>query len=200
MSFKGLLNKVRPFFSSFLPFFLFLVVPAVVVASTGGDHGGGGGWEATDTYRVMNFVVLLALLIFLLRKPVSQFLGGRIKGIQEQLDDLEVKKKAAEQKLAEYNDRLAKLSEEEEQIIEQYRQQGKAAREKILEAAEASAAKLEEQARRTIDHEFNQAKKQLETEVLEKAIAKAEDKLRKGITEDDQRLLIDEYLNEVVKK
>jgi len=148
----------------------------------------------------MNFAVLLALLIFLLRKPAAQFLNGRIKGIQEQLEDLEEKKKAAEKKLADYNERLAKLTEESEQIIAQYKQQGEAAREKILQEAEAAATKLEAQARRTIEHEFNQAKKQLETEVLEKAIAKAEDKLKSRITDADQGKLIDEYLNEVVKK
>jgi len=36
--------------------------------------------------------------------------------------------------------------------------------------------------------------------VLEKALAKAEEKLKSRITEDDQSQLIDEYLNEVVKK
>ena len=203
MSLKVLLRKFRPFLINLLPLLLILM-PALVIAATGGDHGGGdgggGGWQATDTYRVMNFAVLLALLIFLLRKPAAQFLNGRIKGIQEQLEDLEEKKKAAEKKLADYNERLAKLTEESEQIIAQYKQQGEAAREKILQEAEAAAKKLEEQARRTIDHEFNQAKKQLETEVLEKAIAKAEDKLKSRITDADQGKLIDEYLNEVVKK
>ena len=203
MSLKVLLRKFRPFLINLLPLLLILM-PALVIASTGGDHGGGhgggGGWQATDTYRVMNFAVLLALLIFLLRKPAAQFLNGRIKGIQEQLEDLEEKKKAAEKKLADYNERLAKLTEESEQIIAQYKQQGEAAREKILQEAEAAATKLEAQARRTIEHEFNQAKKQLETEVLEKAIAKAEDKLKRRITDADQGKLIDEYLNEVVKK
>lgn len=200
MSLKVLLRKFRPFLISFLPLLLILVPTMVIAASGGGDHGNGGGWQATDTYRVMNFAVLLAILIFLLRKPAAQFLNDRIKGIQEQLEDLEAKKKEAENKLAEYNERLAKLTEEADQIIAQYKQQGEAVREKILQGAEASAAKLEEQARRTIDHEFKQAKKQLETEVLEKAISKAEDKLRSRITEDDQGKLIDEYLNEVVKK
>ncbi len=196
---KSLVSRSRRLVFGLLPVVMILL-PALVLASSGGDHGGGGGWEATDTYRVMNFVVLLAILVFLLRKPVSQFLGGRIKGIQDQLEDLEAKKKAAEQKLAEYDQRLSRLSEEAEQIVEQYKKQGEAAREKILQEAEASAAKLEEQAKRTIDHEFKQAKKQLETEVLEKAIAKAEEKLKKGITDNDQEKLIDEYLNEVVKK
>lgn len=191
-------NRLNLYAIRLLPVLLILL-PIACFAASGGDHGG-SGWEATDTYRVMNFTVLLALLIYLLRKPVSQFLGDRIKGIQEQLEDLESKKKAAEQKLAEYNERLNKMSDEAEQIIAQYRKQGEAARERILEEAEASAAKMEEQARRTIAFEFNQAKKQLETEVLEKAIAKAEDKLKKSMTEDDQSKLIDEYLNEVVKK
>lgn len=199
MKLKLLLRRLGPCAAGLIPVLIFFV-PALVSASSGGGHGGGAGWEATDTYRVMNFAVLFIVLVFLLRKPVSQFLGGRIRGIQEQLEDLEQKKKAAQEKLEEYNKRLEKLSEESEQIIEQYRQQGEEARKKILEEAEASAAKLEEQARRTIEHEFNQAKKQLQTEVLEKAIAKAEDKLRRSITSDDQDKLIDEYLNEVVKK
>jgi F-type H+-transporting ATPase subunit b len=181
-------------------FALALLLPAASLAATGGDHGGGGGWQATDTYKVMNFAVLLAILIYLLRKPVSQFLNDRIKGIQSQLDELEAKKKATEEKLAEYNERLNKLSAEAEEIVEQYRKQGEAARDKILQEAEASAEKLEEQARRTIEHEFKQARQQLETEVLEKAIAKAEEKLRRNMTDNDQSKLIDEYLNEVVKK
>ncbi|MFO7839527.1 MAG: ATP synthase F0 subunit B [Desulfosalsimonadaceae bacterium] len=199
MKWKSLVSQSRNLVLGLLPVVLVLL-PALALASSGGDHGGGGGWEATDTYRVMNFVVLFAALVYLLRKPASQFLGNRIKGIQDQLEDLDAKKKAAEQKLAEYDERLGRLSEEAEQIVEQYKKQGEVAREKILKEAEASAAKLEEQAKRTIDHEFNQAKKQLETEVLEKAIAKAEEKLKKGMTDNDQEKLIDEYLNEVVKK
>ena len=71
--------------------------------------------------------------------------------------------------------------------------------EKILEEAAAAAQKLEEQAKRTIDHEFSQAKLQLETEVFEQAIAKAEEKIKKSITGQDQDLLVTEYLTKVVK-
>jgi F-type H+-transporting ATPase subunit b len=195
---KGLLQQAGALGIRLLPVLL-AALPAIAAASAGGDHGG-GGWEATDTYRVMNFVVLAAVLIYLLRKPASQFLSDRIKGIQEQLEELESKKEAAEQKLAEYNERLNKLSSEAEAIIEQYRKQGETARDRILQEAEAAAEKLEEQARRTIAHEFEQAKKELETEVLEKAIAKAEDKLKQSMTAEDQSKLIDEYVDEVVKK
>lgn len=181
-------------------FFLVLVAADVLMASSGGEHGGGhgGGWAATDTYRVMNFAVLAIALFFLLRKPVSQFLGDRIQGIQSQLEDLESKKIEAEKKLAEYNARLSNLSAESEKIIQQYREQGEAIRDKVIKEAQAAAAKLEEQALRNIDHEFKQAKLRLEQEILEKAITKAEEQLKRKITDQDQDKLIDEYLTKVV--
>lgn len=185
-------------------FFIILFSVDIVFASSGGggEHGGGhgGGWAATDTYRVMNFAVLAIALFFLLKKPVAQFLNDRIQSIQEQLDDLETKKVEAEKKLAEYEKNLSTLSSESEKIIGQYKQQGIALKERILEEAASAAGKLEEQARRTIEHEFKQARQQLEGEVFEKAIAKAEEKLKKSITDQDQNKLVDEYLTKVVTK
>ena len=185
--------------------FILVVSAQIVIASSGGggEHGGGGhggGWAATDTYRVMNFAVLAIALFFLLKKPVAQFLGDRIQSIKEQLAELEAKKAEAEKKLAQYEEKLATLSSESEKIINQYKQQGISLRDKILAEAASAAEKLEEQAKRTIDHEFKQARQLLEQEVLEKAIAKAEDRLKKNITDQDQNKLVDEYLTKVVTK
>ena len=41
---------------------------------------------------------------------------------------------------------------------------------------------------------------ELETEIFEKAIAKAEEKLKKNITDQDQEKLVAEYLDKVVIK
>jgi len=90
-------NSIILFIVAVLLFFFV----GVVLGSSGGEHGT-KGWVATDTYRVMNFAVLFLGLFFLLRKPVSQFFGARIKGIEDQLSELETKKKDAKQKLGEY--------------------------------------------------------------------------------------------------
>ena len=181
--------------------FVLLAFAGFVYAASGGNgEGGGTGWTAEDTYRVFNFVVLAVALFFLLRKPASQFLGNRVEVIREQLDDLEAQKQAAEKKLAEYNDRLAALSQEAEKIIDQYRQQGESVKEKILQEAESAAEKLQQQAHRNIEREFAQAKLKLETEVFEKAIEKAEQKLKKITTVEDQEKLVHEYLDKVVTK
>jgi F-type H+-transporting ATPase subunit b len=163
------------------------------------DEGQGSkGWAATDTYRVMNFIVLLIALVCLLRKPISQALGARIKGIKDQLESLDAQKAAAEKRLAEYNEKLSQLETEAEKIVAEYIKQGNEARAKILKEAEASAEKLQAQARRNIEHEFGKAKQKLQQEIVEKSLNKAEAILKKEITDQDQDRLVDEYIDKVV--
>ena len=167
------------------------------VSSYGESHGA-KGWVATDTYRVINFAILAAGLFFIVRKPVAQALNSRINGIKQQLAELEEKKQAAEKELVGYTEKLASLEKEAAKIIEEYVRQGDEAKARILKEAEASAAKLEEKARRNIDHEFMQAKLQLQAEIIEKALIRAEKKIMDKITPDDQDKLVDEYIEKVV--
>ena len=182
-----------------LAVFLFCFVGTVAASSEGeGGHEGVKGWVATDTYRVMNFTVLVVGLFFLLRKPVSQALDSRIKGIKDQLSELEVKKKDAEKELAKYTERLSHLEQEAEKLVEEYVRQGNEAKARIIDEAKKTVEKLEEQARRSIEHEFKQARATLQQEVLEKALVNAETLIKNNITTQDQDKLVDEYLEKVV--
>ena len=78
--------------------------------------------------------------------------------------------------------------------------QGNEAKARILEEAKASAKKLQQQASRTIENEFERAKSKLQAEVLEKSLKKAEEIIASRITESDQSQLIDEYLEKVVSQ
>lgn len=186
-------------------------VPMALAASSGGGHGeaaeadhGGGhgsgtkGWVATDTYRVMNFAVLAIGLFVLLRKPLSQALSGRITGIRQQLADLEARKAEAEKQLEDYKQRLATLNAESQKIVAEYTRQGEEAKGRILREAEAAAGKLEEQARRNIEHEFQAARAKLQEEVFGQAITRAEALIREKINGDDQNRLVADYLQKVV--
>jgi len=175
-----------------------IVFSAGLVWASGGGGEGAKGWVATDTYRVMNFSVLAIALFFILRKPVSQALSGRIKGIQDQLDDLEARKKQAEAELARYNEKLSTLDKEAEKIIAEYISQGEEAKARILKEAEAGSQKIEDQARRNIAHEFKEARENLQTDVLEKALTKAEALIKENYSEDDQDRMVDEYISKVV--
>ena len=163
-----------------------------------GGEGGSKGWVSTDTFRVMNFAVLVIALVFVLRKPLSQALSSRIKIIKDQLEDLAARKDEAEKKLAEYNEKLAQLEKEAEKIVEDYIKQGNEAKARILQEAESSVEKLKAQARHNIDYEFEQAKLKLQKEIFETSLAKAEEIIKSKILDEDQDKIVDEYLKKVV--
>ena len=166
------------------------------MAASGGE--GAKGWVATDTYKVINFTVLAVALFFLLKKPVPKALNARIQGIKDQISELEAKKKDAEDQLADYKEKFQKLEKEAETLIEEYIRQGKEAKTKIIQEAEAAADKLEAQARRNIENEYQKAKARLKSEAIEEALAKAEEIIKQKVTTEDQERLVDEYLEKVV--
>jgi F-type H+-transporting ATPase subunit b len=146
----------------------------------------------------MNFSVLAIALFFVLKKPLSQALNARIKGIKDELETLEAKKKEAETQLAGYNEKLSRLEGEAERLIEEYVKQGEDAKVRIIKEAEGTAVKLEEQAKRHIEQEFKQAKNELQEEILQVALVKAEEIIKAKISSEDQDRLVDDYLEKVV--
>ncbi len=198
---KGLgVVRKKIFFKSAMIFIVALFLfcaGGLATASSGGEHES-KGWVKTDTYRVMNFSVLAIALFLLLRKPVADGLASRIKGIKNELNELEARKKAAEKELAQYKDNLGKLDQKTEKLIAEYVKQGNEAKERILKEAESAAVKLEEQALINIENEFKKAKLTLKGEIFEKALLKAEEMINSKITAEDQDRLVDEYLKKVV--
>lgn len=186
-----------------LPVMIMLLLIAGMAASAPAASGHGEevkakGWVATDWYRVMNFSALAILLFLVLRKPIPKALNARIQGIRDQLAELESRKAEAERQLAAYNAKLSELEKEAEKIVQDYVKQGNEAKARILKEAEATAEKIQTQARRAIEHEFGQAKSKLQAEILEQSIQKAEAILKSRISASDQDKLIDEYLEKVV--
>jgi len=164
----------------------------------GGHEAEAKGWVATDTYRVMNFVVLAAVLFLLLRKPIPAALNARIAGIKSQLEELQAQKADAEKQLAQTNEKLKTLDDEAAKMMAEYVRQAEEAKQRILAAAQEAATKLQEQTQRNIENEYAKAKAAIQAEVMERALAKAEAFLKEKITADDQTRLVDEYLEKVV--
>jgi F-type H+-transporting ATPase subunit b len=179
-------------------------ITALIVAVTGAmawaaaDGEVHNSWLEIDTWKTLNFAVLAIALFLLGRKPVKAFFSSRTKEIADEIRDLEQKKADAEKQLAEYQARFKNLDQESKQIIEDYIKQGEKAKERIIAQAEAQAVKLEDMAKRNIEQEFKAARLQLQQDIAEIAIEKAETVIRESISSDDQDKLVDDYLKKVV--
>ncbi|MDY0131365.1 MAG: hypothetical protein RBR53_01740 [Desulforegulaceae bacterium] len=179
---------------------LLLVSAAAVSASAGGTEGGshGGGWGTIDSYKLLNFAVLVSVLFVLLRKPVSNFFSQRIENLKLEISELELKKEEAEKELHKFQKKMESLEEEVKTIVDTYVEQGEKAREKIIAEAKISAEKLQIQAERKIEQEFKLARESLSREIVEKAVLEAEKLIRENITEEDQEKIVSDYIRKVV--
>lgn len=188
-----------------LPLFLFLLFNFSLAYAATGGHGGeaAGGGESAERlwglfWRSVNFIIFLVVLIFLVRKPLKQGLAGRRENIQKELDELEQKKADAKRELMNFETRLGALKEEREAIVKEFKKEGEREKAKIIESAEKTASRIVEQAQLTIQQEIQKSNQALREEVAGLSVKMAEDILRKNITDNDQKVLIGEYLAKVV--
>jgi len=187
--------------STFLKALLFaalVLLPVVVFASDSGGHHADSGAVLKDfIYRVFNFLLMVGLLAYFVTKPIRKGLKERQEGIAKTLADAEAAKLAAEAKHREYSEKLAKATEEIEHIAASIRREGEAERDRIIAAAKDQAAKLEQEADSKAAGLVSRARAELREEAARLAVELAEDMLRKQVSADDQKRLVDEYMQKM---
>jgi len=149
--------------------------------------------------RSLNFVVLVGILFYLLRKPAGKFFSNRTESIKNTLEDLERQKKEAQSKIEEYQQKLSALETERNKIIQDFIAEGETEKSKIIDGAHMTATRVKEEAERAIQQEVKKAKGLLQQEVAELSAKMAEDLLKKHMKDTDQQRLVDEYLAKVVE-
>jgi F-type H+-transporting ATPase subunit b len=143
---------------------------------------------------VVNFLIWLAIVIVLLRKPLMEYLRTRRLSVIEGLEQSKRLREAAEQKHAEYTERLANLDKELAKLRQEMIQAGESERDRIIAEAEARAARMRRDAQFVIDQQMKQLKADLTREAIEAAIAAAEQMLRDQTATPDQQRLAEAYL------
>jgi F-type H+-transporting ATPase subunit b len=173
-----------------------VLVPSIAIAA-GGGHADSGVLLKDFLYRCFNFALMVALLAFFIRKPVRNALKGRQEGIEKALADAVAAKEAAEAKYLEYSEKLAKATVEIEKLTDSIRHDGEVEREKILAAANEMAIKIEHEADNKASSVVAKARIELREEAANLAVELAEDMLKKQVSAEDQKRLVDEYMQKM---
>jgi F-type H+-transporting ATPase subunit b len=193
--FTDMHNKVRALLLSLL---LIFVVCGVAFASGGAEHEVASGVLLKDfLYRVLNFSLVVAILVYFLTKPIKKGLSGRREEIEKSLAEAERIKAEAEAKFAEYDRKLAQATDEIAEISDAIRREGELEKQRIIENARAMAIKIEQDAEKAAELEVAKARIELQREAVQLAVGLAEDLLKKNFTKDDDTRLIDEYMQKV---
>ncbi len=174
-----------------------LLVPAIAIAAGGGGHADSGAILKDFLYRCLSFALMVGLLAYFVTKPIRKGLKDRTEEIAKTLADAEAAKEAAEAKHREYSEKLAKATEEIAVIADSIRREGELEREKILAAAKQMAVKIEEEADNKASSVVAKARIELREEAAKLAVELAEDLLKKQVSTEDQKRLVDEYMHKV---
>lgn len=175
---------------------LVLLLAGVALAS-GEAHADSGALLKDFLYRVLNFGLVIAILVYFLRKPLKKGLAGRTEEIERALAEAKQAKEEAEAKFAEYDRKLDQATEEIAEISDAIRREGELEKQKIIENAKQMAIKIEQDAEKAAEMEVAKARRELQQEAAALAVDMAEKMLKKNFTKDDDTRLIDEYMQKV---
>jgi len=148
-------------------------------------------------WEVANMALLAGVLIYFARKPLQSYLAERRDGIQENIAASEKLLREAEQRLAEWNAKAARLDSDVEQILESARKAAGQEAQTVIAQAEATAERIRQAAHAVVEREVNVARKRLRTEAAELAVEVAGRVLSEQVTAADRERLVDEFIHEL---
>jgi F-type H+-transporting ATPase subunit b len=192
----------RPFITgSFLLLLSLFLLPALVLASESGYVFGTIRRDVWDLIlRIINFVVLVGVLVYFVRKPLVGAIRNSIESVRKLLKEAEESRKASEAHMKESEEKLAGIDKEINDLLEAARREGEAERERILSEASIAVEKLKAEAAMAIDLELKKAQDVLRKEAADAAVALAEEIIGKNVTPEDQARFVTEYLEKLEVK
>ena len=196
---------------------LVLLAPALMTTlftTTALAAGGGGGhhgaphvanwWTLTGRpdapalgWLSITFVIFVAGLIVLLRKPINKYLASRSDEVKLALEEAKEAKAKAEARAREYQERVAKLDDEIAALKNDFRTRGENEMKRLEESGEKSAARLLKDAKDTIAAESERAQSALKTEASRLAIELAEKRIQERLKTSDHKHLTTSFLSDL---
>ncbi len=178
-----------------------LALHATVIAQAWADAAEHGAHDehALDWTMVgaafVNFFVLLSVLIFVLRKPLKEFLVSRKAAIESALKSAAEVKAEAEAQLAQYRERLANMDQELSRLKAEMLQAGQAERERMLYEAEQKVERMRKDVTFTIEQQVKQVRLDLLNDLANKTVSTAEQVLVKEVSASDRDRLSKSFLD-----
>ncbi len=174
--------------------FAFALVLALL-PSTALAAGGGGLQDLI--YQAINLLILLGVIFYFARKPVTDYFASRRSDIKLDLDRAGELLAAAEARNAEIQRKLADLESQIEEIRELSRRRADEESERILAEARKQAERVRADARAAAEQELLRARRELRTEAADLAAELADRLLVENIGDNDRERLLDEFITRV---
>lgn len=165
----------------------------ILILAEGGKSGGGFAewWHKAEPFlnypgfeawKFLNLGIFIALLVYLVKKPLSEAFKAKREAIRGELIKAEEERQAALTQLTSAEAKLARIESESEETIERAKQEAKDEKARIAKETAEEVERLRRQAESEIERKSQQVKVELRRFSAEESVRLAEEKIKKEIT------------------
>ena len=152
------------------------------------------GFEA---WKFLNLAIFVAVLVYLLRKPLSDAFKAKRDAIRSELIKAEEEKQAALKRLGEVEARLASLEGDVQAILKRANDEAAEDKDRLGEQTEFEIKRLRDQVNAEIARITVQSKVELRKYSAEESIRRAEERLRAQIDLAKDSILVKANINAI---
>jgi len=175
--------------------FVILALPVAAAASEGGGLAHATEWVTwRDGGRIINFLILFAPILWLIKRFIIPALSERSKNISVSLEEAEKNRIEAMKKLSDLEYKIRQFDQETAAMRRDAEKEGEKIRDQIIAEAKEIAARIIDQAKMEMQNETLKAKDRLRRETAELSVKLATQILEKDLRKTDHKLIVDDYL------
>lgn len=172
---------------------------ATILLAAGGGSGGGGFTDFYNTYlnypgfevwKFINLAIFAAILVYLLKKPLSDAFKAKRESIRAELIKAEEEKKAALAQLTTAEAKLVSLDPEKSAVLKKAQDEATAEKIRLATETESEINKMRDQSAGEITRLSQVTRIELRRFSAEESIRLAEQKLRATINADNDARLV----------
>lgn len=150
-----------------------------------------------EVWKFINLILFVAILVYLVKKPLSNAFKAKRESIRAELIKAEEEKQAALAKLTIVEGKLAQLDTEKENILQKAKDEAAFEKKRLADQTKADADRLRQQSEADLTRLSKQTYAQLRRFSAEESIRLAEAKLRSQINGESDALLVKANIAEI---
>lgn len=154
-------------------------------------------YPGLELWKFVNLAIFTTAAIFILRKPINQALLARRDAIQQELAAAQQERERALAQVAEADNMLSRLHDDERAVRKQADEEAKAERERLAASTTQEMAKLKQQSQREIEMAGKLARKELRKFLAQRSIELASESVRSQMRAEDDTALIKENIGDL---
>ena len=175
----------------------FILSPGIFVQSLLAAEEGASASPLDFVWKVVNLLILIGIIYWFARKPVSSALRNSAENTRNQLEESQRMEEKSMAQMKQMREKLTGLEKETKAMVEKAKQEASAEKERIIEEGKKEIERMREQARFSIEQEYRKAEYRLRQWLAAESVKLAEEKLKQEMSGTRQNKLVKEYLDQL---